>query len=57
MKPRKRDREWFERKVEELGQVIEKLPRERQLELFKELEETDGKDDQQKNLKGGRPLK
>ncbi len=54
---KKRDREWSERKVEELGQVIEKLPRERQLELFNELEEPDGRDDQQKNLKGGRPMK
>lgn len=34
MKEKKRDRAWFEQKVSELGAAIERLPDERQLELF-----------------------
>lgn len=42
MKQKKRDRTWFERKVGELGEAIQRLPQERQLELFKEMEQEDG---------------
>ncbi len=38
MRQKKRNRAWFEQKVNELGQAIEKLPKQRQLELFKDLE-------------------
>lgn len=38
MKEKKRNQEWFERKVAELGNAMRELPDERQLELFADLE-------------------
>jgi hypothetical protein len=38
MKKKKRDITWFEQKVGELGEAIKRLPDERQLELFDQME-------------------
>jgi len=47
MRDKKPDRAWFEGKVSELGQAIEKLPSKgRQLELFAELERGAGEERQ-----------
>jgi hypothetical protein len=41
-KARKHDRAWFERNVGELVKKIRRLPNERQLELFREMEKPEG---------------
>jgi hypothetical protein len=55
MKQKKHDRAWFEQKVTELGEAIEQLPDERQLELFEEIESEDSPGERRKET--GHPPK
>ena len=54
MKRKKKDRAWFERKVSELGEAVEQLPRDRQLKLFDEIEQEDKPPEGDSERKGQR---
>lgn len=54
MKRKKKNRAWFERKVSELGEKIEQLPRDRQLKLFDKMEQEEKPPEGERERKGRR---